>query len=282
MGGGNQLHCFAKGPLHMTALFDSFALFRKASAIAVCLLLAAVVPGCGAASDAYVPLRPAQPIPLDRATFAFIGREALARHGYKEIIRLGVEAGFLRYPERTNAKNLVGQTLADAANQAGPVFTKWAVMAAITALMDSPAPGPADAAAIGMLVVGLVSAGYVGVKVWTSSTATASPVPTATAIPTATATTTTTSPPIALPRRCLPCLPVPVGGTGYKYHSAAAGNDAHYGMANHTHHYKMHQSPPANGCRCFWDPDFIHPTPDFSPLPGAVPVTPHGGGGIAP
>ncbi|MBK9262824.1 MAG: hypothetical protein IPM54_23845 [Polyangiaceae bacterium] len=86
----------------------------------------------------------------------------------------------------------------------------------------------------------------------------------------------------APPRRCLPCLPVPVGGTSYIYHSAAAGNKPHYGMANHTHHYKMHQSPPEKGCRCFWDPDFIHPTPEFSPLPGAVPWSTAVGGGIAP
>jgi len=111
-------------------------------------------------------------------------------------------------------------------------------------------------------------------------TTTATPVPTTTA--TATATTTTTSPPIAVPRRCLPCLPVPVGGTAYRYDSAAEGKRPHYGMANHTHHFKMHQSPPAKGCQCFWDDDFIHPTPEFSPLPGAVPVTPASGGGLAP
>ena len=93
-------------------------LLRKACATAVCLCLAAVVPGCGGASDAYVPLRPAQPIPVDDATFAFIGREALERHGYEKIIRLGVEAGFLRYPAQTNAQNFVGQTLTDAASQA--------------------------------------------------------------------------------------------------------------------------------------------------------------------
>jgi len=141
---------------------------KKWSTMTLWLLVSAAVMGCGGASDVYVPLRPARPIPLDRATYAFIGQEALDKHGYEKIIKLAVEAGFLRYPEKTNAQNFVGQTLADAARQAGPVFTKWAVMAAITSQMDSPAPGPADVAAIGMLVVGLVSAGYVGLQVWTS------------------------------------------------------------------------------------------------------------------
>jgi hypothetical protein len=111
----------------------------------------------------------------------------------------------------------------------------------------------------------------------------ATPTATTTAVPTATATTTTTSPPIAVPRRCLPCLPVPVGEHGYDYHSVADGNDSHNGMADHTHHFRMNQSPPVAGCRCFWKRNFIPPTDGFSPLPGAVLVisTP-GGGGIAP
>jgi hypothetical protein len=91
------------------------------------------------------------------------------------------------------------------------------------------------------------------------------------------ATTTKTSTP-----QCLPCFPVPVGGTAHDYHSAEAGNDPHDGMANHTHHFLMQQSPPVAGCRCFWKRNFVSPTPGFSPLPGAVPVSPATGGGISP
>ena len=222
---------------------------------------------------------------MDGTTYAWIGKQALAQYGYEEIIKRGVDAGFLRYPdsEQTNARNLIGQTRAEAVRQAGPVFTQGAVTAFLTSQLDSPAPGIADVVALGMLVVAIANAGSVAAMVLTSSaTATATPVPTVTAVPTATATTTTTSPPIALPRQCLPCLPVPIGGHGYEYHSAAAGHVPHYGMANHTHHFRMNQSPPAKGCRCGWQRDFTPPTPEFSPLPGAVPVTPHGGGGIAP
>ena len=247
------------------------------------LWLSTTVLGCASA-----PFKqdPGRRLAMDGITLAYIGREALSEYGYEEIIRRAVDAKFLRYPtpEQTNAQEFVGQTLEDAARQAWPVFTEWAVAASVTSQVDSPAPGPADVVALGMIVVGLVSAGFVAAMVYTSpGVVAATPAPTATAVPTATATTTTTSPPIAAPRRCLPCLPVPVGGLGYRYDSAATHNDPHYGMADHTHHYKMHQSPPAAGCRCFWDRDFIHPTAGFSPLPGAVPVvsTP-GGGGIAP
>ena len=260
-------------------------LVAKTCAIAVGLGLAAIGPGCGSAPEAYVPSPPSQSIHMDGTTYAWIGRQALAQYGYEEIINRGVQAGFLRYPdsEQTNTQNFVGQTMADAASQAWPVFTQGAVMALLTSQLDSPAPGPADAIALGMLVVAIANAGSVAAMVLTSSpTATATPVPTVTAVPTATVTTTTTSPPIAVPRRCLPCLPVPAGGHGYEYHSVAAGHVPHYGMANHTHHFRMNQSPPAKGCRCGWQRDFTPPTPEFSPLPGAVPVTPHGGGGIAP
>lgn len=83
-------------------------------------------------------------------------------------------------------------------------------------------------------------------------------------------------------RRCLPCRPVGVGGLAYEYHSVEQGNVPHNGMLQHTHHFKMNQSPPAAGCVCFWHRDFIKPTRGFSPLSGAVPVQPAAGGGIAP
>lgn len=81
--------------------------------------------------------------------------------------------------------------------------------------------------------------------------------------------------------RCLPCTPVVAGGIAYEYHSAADGSREHDGMAEHTHHFRMNQSPPARGCICFWDRNFRKPTAGFSPLPGAVPVQAAGGGGIA-
>jgi hypothetical protein len=83
-------------------------------------------------------------------------------------------------------------------------------------------------------------------------------------------------------KQCLPCKPVGVGGIAYEYHSAAAGNDPHNGMPDHTHHFKMNQSPPSAGCQCFWARDFVKPTAGRSPLAGAIVVSPATGGGIAP
>jgi hypothetical protein len=110
---------------------------------------------------------------MDATTYAWIGRQALAQYGYEEIIQRAVDAGFLRYPdsERTNTQNLVGQTMEDAAREAGPVFTEWAVTAAITSQLDSPAPGPMDVIAIGMIVMGLVHAGVVGAMVLSTTSA---------------------------------------------------------------------------------------------------------------
>ncbi|MDF5730418.1 MAG: hypothetical protein PUP92_20955 [Rhizonema sp. PD38] len=82
-------------------------------------------------------------------------------------------------------------------------------------------------------------------------------------------------------KKCLPCKPVPFGGLAYEYHSTANGNKPHNEMLEHTHHFKMNQSPPSRGCICSWNRNFINPTPGFSPLPGAVPVEPASGGGVA-
>jgi hypothetical protein len=82
---------------------------------------------------------------------------------------------------------------------------------------------------------------------------------------------------------CKPCLPVGVNGLAYEFHSTALGNKEHAGMADHTHHFKMQQSPytgGASGCKCFWKRDYIPPTNGFSPQPGAILVKPATGGGF--
>jgi hypothetical protein len=83
--------------------------------------------------------------------------------------------------------------------------------------------------------------------------------------------------------KCLPCKPVAVGGLAYEYHSKAAGNDPHNGMDNHTHHFKMNQSPTTANppCKCFWSRDYIKPTEGNSPQAGAVKVIEATGGGVA-
>jgi hypothetical protein len=176
----------------------------RCAAIAVWLFVWATFWGCGAASEeapSFVSLGVVRPIRPDREMAARIGRQALAEYGYEEIIRRAVKAHFLRYPDppKLNAGNLVGQTMAEAAKQAWPVFTQWAVAAAITSQLDSPAPGPADVVAIGELVVGLFRAGAIGVMVLTMSSDNAgstTPPAVPTAVSMATAMPTTTAPPM--------------------------------------------------------------------------------------
>lgn len=235
---------------------------------------------------------------LDEKILKKIGQMALDSLGYEEIMNRAEQQGWVKWvrvPRARAAENkqfLAQDAATIAADTFTRVFTKAAPVALFSSQADSFLPGPGDIGALGIMAGALIVAGAMTVyTIATAPAATATsapPVATATATPTATTTTTatptttTTSPPVALPRRCLPCLPVPVGGIAYRYDSAAAGNRSHYGMANHTHHFQMHQSPPAKGCRCFWADDFIHPTPEFSPLPGAIPVSPAGGGGVAP
>jgi hypothetical protein len=83
--------------------------------------------------------------------------------------------------------------------------------------------------------------------------------------------------------KCLPCTPVAAGGIAYEYHSKADGNQPHAGMENHTHHFKMNQSPTTANppCKCFWSRDYIKPTDGNSPQAGAVKVGEASGGGLA-
>lgn len=87
------------------------------------------------------------------------GREALEVLGYEELIRRAVAAGVLQ--PATGAEGQL-QRLADSDHLQRQgfeaIFTRYAVAAGIASQVDSPAPGPADLVALGILAVGLVHA----------------------------------------------------------------------------------------------------------------------------
>lgn len=147
----------------------------------------------------------------DKESVAVLGREALEKLGYERIMELAEQAGFVnRKPASELAQANKGMLAMDGA-AAGRVFvrvfTKRAVAAGITSQLDSPAPGPADAVAVGILVLGLIEGGvavYEEIQRSKPPAATTSaplvrpaPVATATSKPTAGPVTTATSKPTA-------------------------------------------------------------------------------------
>ncbi len=111
---------------------------------------------------------------MDEREIAQIGRQALDNLGYEEIIRQSIAAGILK-PQSSNVEPNVQRTLDSGLLQRqgfAEVFTRYAVAAGVASQVDSPAPGPGDVVAVGILVVGLFAA----VAAATSST-TARPCP---------------------------------------------------------------------------------------------------------
>lgn len=98
-----------------------------------------------------------RPIDVDTSIAEEIGQEALREIGYNEIIRLSEKAGFVEYKMNMSIQ-LVSYGLIDASGFA-PVFSRYALTAAVTSQADSPLPGPADLAALGVVVIGLIDAG---------------------------------------------------------------------------------------------------------------------------
>lgn len=98
-----------------------------------------------------------RPVDLDASTTEKIGQEALQKIGYEEIIKLAEKAGFVenKSDERIQLASY-GSIVASASVR---VFSRYAAAAAVTSQADSPLPGPADIAAVGVLVIGLVDAG---------------------------------------------------------------------------------------------------------------------------
>jgi hypothetical protein len=86
-------------------------------------------------------------------------------------------------------------------------------------------------------------------------------------------------PDVKCKQNCRPCIP-PVGTLAYREDTSPA-SPPHQGVSTpHWHLYRMNQTP--YNCQCFWVPvpdnkGGLGPSP---PPPGAVPITPAGGGGV--
>jgi hypothetical protein len=113
--------------------------------------------------------RPDQTPPAEAAE---IGKEALQTVGYEKLIEQAIKVGLVKKvaPEGSAAKGPVQRMVDTGVIQrlaGGPVraamavLTRYAVTAGVTSQLDTPAPGPADAVALGILVVGLIHAGVV-------------------------------------------------------------------------------------------------------------------------
>jgi hypothetical protein len=134
---------------------------------------------------------------LDNVTLERIGQLAMATLGYEEIMRRAEMMGWVKRVPIKLAQSVAGKMVianeATAAHEFKRIFTKWAVAAAVTSQVDSPAPGLADAVALGLLVGGLCHASGVAIQELIDNP-TATVAPTATATPSATASTTTATP----------------------------------------------------------------------------------------
>jgi len=80
-----------------------------------------------------------RPIDVDPSIAENIGREALQKIGYEEIIRLAEKAGFVAYKSDVSIQ-LVSYGSAVASGFV-PVFSRYAPAAAVTSQADSPLPG---------------------------------------------------------------------------------------------------------------------------------------------
>lgn len=98
-----------------------------------------------------------RPIDIGTTTAEAIGQKALAEIGYDEIIRLADKAGFVEHKSDERIQLVsYGPVVATGFVR---VFSRYALAAAVTSQADSPLPGPADIAAVGVLVIGLLDAG---------------------------------------------------------------------------------------------------------------------------
>jgi len=152
--------------------------------------------------------RSSRPIDVAPQRAKIIGRVALAKIGYLPIMRLARQAGWVTRKKRESARRSDPALLSQTAGAGGfiEVFSKYAVVAGVTSQADTPLPGPGDAAAIGIIVIGLIDAGLLAGAILhaiedaattTTVTTTSSP-PIATTMPMATTRPTVDAPPVPI------------------------------------------------------------------------------------
>jgi hypothetical protein len=141
-----------------------------------------------------------RPIDVDPAFAERVGHAYLDKIGYDRIMGLALQKQWIAH-RPANAGNALAQG-AEAMGFVG-VFTRYAVAAGVASQVDSPAPGPGDVAAVGILVIGLVDAALLSGAILASITK-AEPITGPTAAPPvpggvtmATAAPTVTAPPIS-------------------------------------------------------------------------------------
>lgn len=98
-----------------------------------------------------------RPIDVDTSTAQEIGQEALDKIGYNRIIKLSEKAGFVEYRSSFSIQLVSYDSVVPTGFVS--VFSRYALAAGVTSQADSPLPGPADLAALGVVVIGLIDAG---------------------------------------------------------------------------------------------------------------------------
>ena len=113
---------------------------------------------------------------IDEAALKKLGQMALDSLGYDEIMKRAKQVGWVKtvrkiQPKAPARNGLIAQSETEVVVVMFEVFTEHAVTAGIVSQVDSPLPGPADLAAIGILAVGLYKAGAVAIGALITATA---------------------------------------------------------------------------------------------------------------
>ena len=154
-------------PKHVVAQCKFNSSFKFYSVI-LWLVMLAISSGCFSSSQVVADQEVVgrlriRPIDSDPDSAAKIGEEAIEKIGYTKILELARRANFVEDKEISESEfsNGIQLTSYGAVYATGfvPVFSRYAVLAGVTSQADSPVPGPADIAAVGVIVIGLVNAG---------------------------------------------------------------------------------------------------------------------------